>query len=120
MLTEGLPDVALNQIAEVVKATGAQQQAPELYIVLLFAGVVTILGGSVFLHYVKNRDTAFMSHIEKYGEAEDRRMAQLQTMQTNCHTQAATNLKLAVETVSECKGVIERNNSLFEQIIHKV
>ena len=106
-----LSDEAVQQIAEVVQATDAQGKAPELYLLLLFAGLIISLVVLMMLRYAKENQQAFVDYVKGHEKAEDQRMATMENMANACHAQASKHIELVVGVANRCESALRR----FEQ-----
>lgn len=101
-----LSDEAVQQIAEVVQATEAQGKAPELYLLLLFSGLVIVLIVLLMLRYAKEAQLTFSNYVQSHEVAEDQRMRTMENMANACHAQANKHIELVVGVANRCEAAL--------------
>lgn len=119
MILAALSDAAVEQIAEVVKATSAQQQEPHTYLVLLFSASIILLIVCLMLKYAHSTQERFVKHVETHEAAEDGRIRTMQEMATTCHVQATKHLELAVGVANRCESTMRETNALLQRAVGK-
>ncbi len=107
---------ALQAIAEVVKAVEAQKQAPELYLVLLFAAVVAV----VSIVFVYKSHGQIGTVVQKNSDKEDVRMQTMRSMQDASLEQHRENITTTATIAGRCEHTLARTATVLEKIEPKL
>ena len=99
-------DDAIEQLADVVQATDAQGKAPELYLLLLFAGLIISLVVLLMLRYAKETHSSFVAYVQNHENAEDKRMQTMENMANACHAQATKHIELVGGVANRCEAAL--------------
>jgi hypothetical protein len=106
MILANVSDAAVGHAAEVLKAPQAQGQAPELYLLLLFAGIVLVGILVLMLRYAKGTQQTFLEYVNSQSEKEEKRFEAFQRMTEDNNAFNQKNLETVVACATRCEATL--------------
>lgn len=99
MIFAQVSDAAAGHAADVLKAPQAQGQAPELYLLLLFAGLVIAGIVGLMLRYAKGTQASFVEYVREQTKT-------FKDMNDANNAQAQKNLETVVACATRCEATL--------------
>lgn len=120
MIFAQLSDAAAGAAADVLKAPAAQGAEPQLYLVLLFAGLMIAGIVGLMLRYARGMHTSFVEYVQSHDVAEDQRMRVVQEINDRNNAQAQKNLETVVACATRCESTLRDIDRWHNRSTHDV